>query len=99
MLFGTDEIPPDRAAYEIYFRFMETPDECFSYSSDDPPGSGRWPISALDLPGDVLRQVYADNAGRLVPALGGPPGNHGRRGQAVGSATARRSRTPATCRR
>jgi hypothetical protein len=30
VLFGTDEIPPNRAMYEIYFRFMETADECFS---------------------------------------------------------------------
>ncbi len=77
VLFGTDEIPPNRAVYEIYFRFMETPDECFSYSPEEPPGSGRWPISALDLPGDVLQQVYAGNAKRLIPGLAAaaePPG-------------------------
>ena len=51
---------------------METADECFPYSADNPPGSGRWPISALDLPGDVLGQVYAGNAERLIPGLGGP---------------------------
>ena len=69
VLFGTDEIPPNRSAYQVYFRFMETPDECFPYSPDDPPRSGRWQISALDLPGDVLRQVYAANAQRLIPGL------------------------------
>jgi predicted TIM-barrel fold metal-dependent hydrolase len=69
VLFGTDEIPPNRAAYQIYFRFMQTSDECFPYSPDDPPGSGRWQISALDLPADVLGRVYADNARRLVPGL------------------------------
>ena len=69
VLFGTDEIPPNRPTYEIYFRFMETADECFPYSPDNPPGSGRWPISALDLPGDVLGQVYAGNAERLIPGL------------------------------
>jgi predicted TIM-barrel fold metal-dependent hydrolase len=74
VLFGTDVIPPHRGAYQIYFRFLETPDECFSYSTDDPPGSGRWPISALDLPADVLRQVYADNARRLIPALAAAAG-------------------------
>lgn len=69
VLFGTDEIPPGRPAYEVYFRFMESPDECFPYSPKDPPRSGRWHISALDLPEGVLRQVYADNARRLIPSL------------------------------
>jgi predicted TIM-barrel fold metal-dependent hydrolase len=69
VLFGTDQIPPKRSTYEVYFRFMETPDECFPYSPEDPPTSGRWQISALDLPGAVLRQVYADNARRLIPSL------------------------------
>ena len=43
--------------------------KCFAYSPDDPPKTGRWHISALDLPEGVLRQVYADNAMRLIPAL------------------------------
>jgi hypothetical protein len=51
---------------------METADECFSYSPDDPPGSGRWPISALDLPDDVLQQVYSDNAEALIPGVASP---------------------------
>lgn len=74
VLFGTDEIPPNRSAYEVYFRFMETPDECFPYSPDDPPTSGRWRISALDLPAGILRQVYSDNARRLIPAVSVTPG-------------------------
>jgi predicted TIM-barrel fold metal-dependent hydrolase len=69
VLFGTDEIPPNRSTYEIYFRFLETADECFPYSPDNPPVSGRWTISALDLPAGVLAQVYAGNAGRLIPGL------------------------------
>lgn len=69
VLFGIDMIPPEREAYEIYFRFLETSDECFPYSPDDPPGSGRWSISALGLPDDILRQVYADNARRLIRGL------------------------------
>jgi hypothetical protein len=48
---------------------MESPDECFPYSPEDPPTSGRWQISALDLPEGVLRQVYADNARRPIPSL------------------------------
>jgi hypothetical protein len=30
---------------------------------------GRWAISGLDLPEDVLRKVEGDNARRLVPGL------------------------------
>jgi hypothetical protein len=30
---------------------------------------GRWAISGLELPDDVLRRVYADNARRIVPGL------------------------------
>jgi predicted TIM-barrel fold metal-dependent hydrolase len=74
VLFGTDEIPPNRSTYEVYFRFMETPDECFPYSPEDPPTSGRWRISALDLPAAILRQVYSDNAVRLIPAVSATPG-------------------------
>ncbi|MFI7146566.1 hypothetical protein ACIBO2_16730 [Nonomuraea sp. NPDC050022] len=36
---------------------------------DDPPLMGRWTISGLDLPPDVLEQVYSANARRLVPRL------------------------------
>jgi predicted TIM-barrel fold metal-dependent hydrolase len=69
VLFGTDQIPPKRPTYEVYFRFMESADEYFPYSPEDPPTSGRWHISALDLPQGVLRQVYAGNARRLIPSL------------------------------
>ena len=70
VLFGTDLIPPERKTYEIYFRFLETEDEYFSYSPSDPPPTGRWCISALDLPADVLRLVYSENARTLIPGLG-----------------------------
>ncbi|WP_433514571.1 amidohydrolase family protein [Nonomuraea sp. CA-143628] len=69
VLFGTDEIPPDRESYRIHFRFMETDDEAFAHSLDDPPLMGRWTISGLDLPPDVLEQVYSANTRRLVPRL------------------------------
>jgi hypothetical protein len=32
---------------------------------------GRWKISGLGLDEDLLRQVYSDNARRLVPRLAG----------------------------
>ena len=70
VLFGVDLFPPDPADYAIHFRFLETDDEYFDYATDDVPPEGRWTISGLDLPDDVLRKVYAENARRLIPGLG-----------------------------
>jgi predicted TIM-barrel fold metal-dependent hydrolase len=69
VLFGTDAFPPSREEYAIHFRFLETEDEYFPYSRDEPPPQGRWRISGLGLPGDVLDLVYAGNAARLIPGL------------------------------
>jgi predicted TIM-barrel fold metal-dependent hydrolase len=69
ILFGTDEIPFDSRVYRIYFRFLETSDEYFDHGLEGPPLMGRWKISGLELDGDLLRQVYYDNARRLVPRL------------------------------
>ncbi len=68
ILFGTDEFPPRREAYETYFRFLETADEHFPYSPDpdDPWPQGRWHISALDLPAEVLSAIYRTNALRVL---------------------------------
>jgi hypothetical protein len=68
VLFGTDAFPPDRATYELHFRFLETADEYFPYGTDpdDPHPQGAWRVSALDVPDDVLRAVYADNARRVL---------------------------------
>lgn len=71
VLFGIDEFPPARENYAIYFRFLETADEGFPHSAEEVPLMGRWTIGGLDLPGDVLQQVYADNALRVVPGLAG----------------------------
>jgi predicted TIM-barrel fold metal-dependent hydrolase len=72
VLFGTDAFPPQRAMYERHFRFLETDDEYFPYGTDpdDPHPQGRWRISALDLPDDVLRAVYAGNARRILDSGG-----------------------------
>jgi predicted TIM-barrel fold metal-dependent hydrolase len=72
VLFGTDWFPPDRASFELHFRFLETLDECFAYGPDpeDPWPQGRWSISALGLDGPTLDAVYAGNARRLLGALG-----------------------------
>jgi len=69
VLFGIDEFPPERPNYAIYFRFVETADEQFAHSTEEVPLMGRWAISGIDLPDDVLRRVYAQNALRLVPGL------------------------------
>jgi predicted TIM-barrel fold metal-dependent hydrolase len=66
VLFGTDLLPPSASGYRGYFRFLETADEAFAYSESEPPPSGRWTISALELPDQVLESVYADNARRLL---------------------------------
>lgn len=70
VLFGTDDFPPNGDTYAIHFRFLETDDECFPYSPDEVPPQGRWAISGLGLPDDVLRAVYAENARRLIPGIG-----------------------------
>jgi predicted TIM-barrel fold metal-dependent hydrolase len=69
ILFATDLFPPAPEIYAIYFRFLETLDEHFPYSVDDPPPEGRWAISGLGLPVDILARVYAGNAARLIPGL------------------------------
>ena len=56
--------------YRLHYRFLETWDESFDYSTDDVPPQGRWQIHGLGLPDDVLRKVYAENARRLIPGLG-----------------------------
>jgi predicted TIM-barrel fold metal-dependent hydrolase len=70
VLFGTDFLPPSAAAYAIYFRFLETPDEYFAYSPRQPPPQGRWAISGLELDDATLRKVYAENALHLISGLG-----------------------------
>ena len=71
VLFGIDQFPPAQEDYAIYFRFLETADEHFSYSTEVVPPTGRWTISGLELPDDTLRKVYGENAAGLIPSLGG----------------------------
>lgn len=69
VLFGTDAFPPNKAVFSRYFRFLETDDEHFAHWQEEPPRQGRWRISAVDLPYDVLIDVYGANARRLIPCL------------------------------
>lgn len=65
ILFGTDSGPRlDR--YRLYYRFLESDDEYFSYDDREPPGQGRWRIYGLHLPDDVLERVYHRNAERVL---------------------------------
>lgn len=65
ILFGTD-LGFDPAMYRLHYRFLETWDESFDYSTDDVPPQGRWQVHGLGLPDDVLRKVYGDNARGLI---------------------------------
>jgi predicted TIM-barrel fold metal-dependent hydrolase len=66
VLFGTDSFPIAAGVHQQYFRLLETDDEAFPYSADEVPPCGRWPIYGLDLPDDVLRRIYSENARRLL---------------------------------
>lgn len=64
ILFGTDT-PPDREAYQVYYRFLETDDE---YINADPSHhrQGRWRIYGLYLPDEVLEKIYNKNALKIL---------------------------------
>lgn len=75
ILFGTDG-DPRRGIEEFWaphFRFLETYDEHFDHPAQmrSPTGAplhGRWRISGIGLPDDVLRKIYYSNALKYVPA-------------------------------
>ena len=64
ILFGADLLPEEKM-YRLYYRFLETSDEYFEYPSHA-SRQGRWNIYGLNLPDDVLRKVYRENALRLL---------------------------------
>lgn len=64
ILFGTDLLP-DIEMYRLYFRFLETADEYFPYPSHA-SRQGRWNIYGIDLPDEVLKKVYRENALALL---------------------------------
>ncbi len=65
--FGTDT-PPDREAYRIYYRFIETDDEYWD-SARGHHRQGFWMIYGVFLPPDVLEKVYFKNAQRVLYGL------------------------------
>ena len=62
IMFGTDN-GLDEEMYRNHFRWLETADEYFDYWGA--PGQGRWKIYGMQLPDDVLKKVYHENAERL----------------------------------
>jgi len=71
ILFGTDTAP-DREAYRIYYRFLETDDESFDCSASHHL-QGFWKIYGIFLPDSVLEKVYHGNAERILFGLDAPP--------------------------
>ncbi len=65
ILFGADLVP-EIEMYRLYYRFLETEDEYFEYPTHA-SRQGRWNIYGLNLPEDVLRKIYRENALRLLP--------------------------------
>ena len=68
ILFGTDGPWPEERL-RLYWRFLETQDEYFPYSEKPFPPQGFWNIYGLNLPEDVLRKVYHENAVRIIPGV------------------------------
>jgi predicted TIM-barrel fold metal-dependent hydrolase len=75
ILFGTDAVPhghefPQQvfgdALYEIYYRALETDDEYFEYAPAKIPPQGRWRIYGFNLPKEILKKIYWENAARLL---------------------------------
>lgn len=67
-LFGTDGPWPETRV-RLYWRFLETQDENFPYSEKEFPPQGFWNIHGIDLPEDVLKKLYQENAARLIPGV------------------------------
>jgi len=65
IIFGTD-LSPNVEMYRIYYRFLETEDEYFNYSTSEVPPQGRWYIYGLELRDEVLRKIYKENIEKLV---------------------------------
>ena len=64
VMFGKDTYAPTEFPY--YWRVLETKDEYFDYYRDY---HAFWKLYGIDLPDDVLRKVYYQNALRVTPGL------------------------------
>ena len=68
VLFSTAGPWPEQRV-KLYWRFLETNDEYFPYSEKEFPPQGLWQIYGVHLPEKVLRQIYYENAARIVPGV------------------------------
>jgi predicted TIM-barrel fold metal-dependent hydrolase len=64
ILFGKDSWQP--VEYPYYWRVLETADEYFDYYRDY---HAFWKLYGADLPDEVLRKVYYENALRIFPGI------------------------------
>ncbi len=64
ILFGKDSFQPDE--YPYYWRVFETADDYFDYYR---PYHAFWKLYGIDLPEEVLRKLYYQNAQRITPGL------------------------------
>jgi uncharacterized protein len=64
VLFGKDIYAPEE--YHVYFRVLETKDEYFDYYRKR---HAFWKMYGLDLPDEVLKKLYYQNALRILPGL------------------------------
>lgn len=64
ILFGKDSFQPQE--YPYYWRVFETSDDYFDYYR---PYHAFWKLYGIDLPDDVLRKLYYQNALRITPGL------------------------------
>jgi predicted TIM-barrel fold metal-dependent hydrolase len=64
ILFGKDSFQPDE--YPYYWRVFETRDDYFDYYRDY---HAFWKLYGIDLPDEVLKKVYFQNALTIAPAL------------------------------
>lgn len=68
ILFATDG-PRVAERLHYHWRFLETEDEYFPYAENEFPPQGFWRIYGVKLPDEVLRQVYYENAARIIPGV------------------------------
>lgn len=73
VMFGTDTAP-NREAFRIYYRFLETDDEYFDCAASHHL-QGFWMIYGIDLPKNALEKVYVRNAERVLFGAGKPAGS------------------------
>ena len=64
VLMGKDSY--NQEEFHTYFRVFETADDYFDYYRNY---HAFWQMYGLDLPDEVLRKIYYENALRLVPAI------------------------------